>query len=354
MDRSRLADYLSRRFGEPVQINELLQSFPGLSRETWIVRGHCGGETNGRALSLVVRADTPAGPFPPIPLQFEFEVYAHLAKTPVPVAAVLWFDAAAEPIDGRALMVRELVEGQTLLAGLNDQGAAAESRRERIAKEHMARLAQLHRLDWRAFGFGEFMVVPESAEAAPRLELTSWWRIWEQVRTAPFAIVTEALHWFADHLPARAANLSLCKGQNGIGEEIWRDDKIVALCDWELANIGDPCQDLALSQGMLKLWDRARCIEYYEQVSGLALPRANIDYYIVWNAFKSMLSLNNGLNGFLDGRYRRLARATLGFGKVKFYEQLLGSIIRLNVQQAADLVLRGQPSPYLHRKVAGA
>jgi hypothetical protein len=105
---------------------------------------------------------------------------------------------------------------------------------------------------------------------------------------------------------------------------------------------------------MLKLWDRDKTIAYYEQVSGIALPRANIDYYIVWNVFKSMLSLNNGLNGFLDGRYRRLARATLGFGKVKFYEQLLASIVRLNVRQAAALVLSGQPSPYLHRKVSGA
>jgi hypothetical protein len=104
---------------------------------------------------------------------------------------------------------------------------------------------------------------------------------------------------------------------------------------------------------MLKLWDRDQTIEYYERVSGIRLPRDNIDYYIVWNAFKSMLALNNGLNGFLDGRYRRLARATLGFGKVKLYEQLLGSIIRMNVRDAAAIILRGQPSPYLNRKVSG-
>src|SRR4029077_15832129 len=88
-----------------------------------------------------------------------------------------------------------------------------------------------------------------------------------------------------------------------LGEEIWRDDRIVALCDWELANIGDPCQDLALSQGMLKLWDRDKLVAHYESVAGFSLPSGNIDYYIVWNAFKSMLSLNNGLNSFLDGRY---------------------------------------------------
>ncbi len=353
MDRRRLEAYLAARLGEPVQIDELSQTFPGLSRETWIVRGRRGGFPGTTPLALVVRCDTPGGPFPPITLEYEYRVYEKLAMTPIPVAKVLWFDLTAEPVDGRALMVRELVDGHTLLVGLNDPTPEAAARRQRVTCEHMDRLAQLHRLDWRSHGFGEFMTVPESAEAAPRLELATWRRIWEEIRTAPFPIVTEALHWFADNLPARAAGVSLCKGQNGIGEEIWRDDRIVALCDWELANIGDPCQDLALSQGMLKLWDRDRAIEYYERAAGIILPRDNIDYYIVWNAFKSMLALNNGLRGFLDGRYRRLARATLGFGKVKLYEQLLGSIIRLNVRDAAALILRGQPSPYLNRKVSG-
>ena len=197
------------------------------------------------------------------------------------------------------------------------------------------------------------MDVPESAEDAPRRELARWRRVWTEVRSAPFAIVSEALNWFEDHLPTRAATVSLCKGQNGIGEEIWRDDKIVALCDWELANIGDPCQDLALSQGMLKLHGREAIIAHYESVAEFRLPRANIDYYIVWNAFKSMLALNNGLRSFLSAQSRQLARVTLGYSKVKLYEHLLGDIIRMNVKEAADYVLRGQPSPYHHRKVAG-
>ncbi len=351
MDSKRLETYLSARLQEAVRVTGLSQAFPGLSRETWLVRIERGAAAMQQG--LVVRADTPGGSFPPVPLYFEYQVYEHVARTPVPVPRPLWFDHAPEPTDGRPLFVREMVEGTTLLPGLGDDTPAAAERRKRVAMEHAEKLAMLHRLDWRAWGFGEFMVAPASAEDAPRHELMTWWRIWEQVRTAPFPIVTEALHWFADHLPARAASVSLCKGQNGIGEEIWLNDRIVALCDWELANIGDPCQDLALSQGMLKLWDRDAVIAHYEQASGIALPVANIDYYIVWNAFKSLLALNNGLNSFLDGRYRRLARATLGFGKAKLYEHLLGSIIRLDVHQAAQLVMGGQPNPYHNKKVSG-
>jgi aminoglycoside phosphotransferase (APT) family kinase protein len=350
MDRQRLERYLGTQLGEPVRIAELSQAFPGLSRETWFVRLERGtAATQG----LVVRADTPGGPFPPVTLKYEYLVYEHVARTAVPVPKPLWFDAAAEPIDGRALFVREMVEGSTLLPGLNDATPAAAARRQRVAFEHAEKLALLHRVDWQAAGFGAFMDVPADAEDVPRRELQKWWRTWEQTRTAPFPIVTEALHWFADNLPRRAAHVSLCKGQNGIGEEIWRDDRIVAMCDWELANIGDPCQDFALSQGMLKLHDRDAIIAHYEQATGFRLPVANIAYYIVWNAFKSLLALNNGLNGFLAGQYQRLARASLGYGKARLYEHLLGAIIHMDVVAAADFILSGQPNPYHNRKVAG-
>lgn len=351
MDSQRLETYLAKRLDGNVRITALSRAFPGLSRETWLVRLRFGNEPGARG--YVVRADSPGGPFPPVPLEFEYQVYVHLARTDIPVARPLWFDAASDVADGRALFVREMVEGISLLPGLDDNTAAGAERRQRLAFEHVEKLAMVHRLDWRRHGFAQFMDVPESAEDAPRRELARWRRVWTEVRSAPFAIVSEALNWFEDHLPARAATVSLCKGQNGIGEEIWRDDKIVALCDWELANIGDPCQDLALSQGMLKLHDREAIIAHYESVAEFHLPRANIDYYIVWNAFKSMLALNNGLRSFLSAQSRQLARVTLGYGKVKLYEHLLGDIIRMNVSDAAELVLRGQPSPYHHRKVAG-
>jgi aminoglycoside phosphotransferase (APT) family kinase protein len=353
MDQIRLSAYLARRLDEPVRVTSLSQAFPGLSRETWLVRVRRGPELAAKDHGFVVRADPPGGPFVPVPLYYEWQVYEHVARTPIPVARPLWFDAAAEIVDGRSLFVRELVEGTTLLPGLWDDTHEASERRRRVAIEHAETLASLHRIDWKAYGFGSFMQVPETVELAPRHELMRWWRTWEEVRTAPFAIVTEVLHWFEDHLPGRAANISLCKGQNGIGEEIWRDDRIVALSDWELAHLGDPCQDLALSQGMLKLWDREKIIACYERAAGFSLPRENIAFYLVWNAFKSMLALNNGLHSFLTGEYPRLARATLGYGKVKVYEHLLGSILDMDLEEAANFIMAGQPNPYHSRKVAG-
>ncbi len=352
MDRELLEKYLADRLAEPLVVTNISQAFPGLSRETWFVQIERGATAIRQG--LVVRVDTPGGPFPPVPLEYEYRVYQHVARTPIPVPPSLWFDADPQLTGGRALFVREMVEGSTLLPGLHDQTPAAAQRRRRVAFEHVEKLAELHRLDWRSYGFGQFMDVPTSAEDAPRRELMRWWQTWREIRTSPFPIVTEALHWFEANVPQRAANVSLCKGQNGIGEEVWKDDRIVAMCDWELANIGDPCQDLALSQGMLKLCDRQEIVAHYERAAGFTLPSANIAYYIVWNAFKSMLALNNGLNSFIAGSYRPLARATLGYGKVRLYEHLLGAIIHMNVEEAAEFILSGQPNPYHTRKVSGA
>ena len=41
------------------------------------------------------------------------------------------------------------------------------------------------------------------------------------------------------------------KGTNGYGEEIFRDGRLVAMSDWELARIGDPAYDWAQIQGFV-------------------------------------------------------------------------------------------------------
>jgi hypothetical protein len=131
----------------------------------------------------------------------------------------------------------------------------------------------------------------------------------------------------------------LCKGQNGIGEEIWRDDRIVALCDWELAHLGDPCHDLGPVAGHVEASrPRRRDCTLMSRLRASNLPAENVAFFLVWNAFKSLLTLNNGLRSFLDGQNTRLPRATLGFGKVKVYEHLLGAILDMDLEEASEFI----------------
>jgi aminoglycoside phosphotransferase (APT) family kinase protein len=353
MNENALAAYLGSRFGEPVAVKALKQAFPGMSRETWLVetlRGKAGAE---RPENLVVRVDPPGGSIVPVTLEFEWGVYERLNRTEIPVARALWFDAQPELTQGRPLFVRTMVDGVTYPPGLQANTPEGAERRKRVVLEYVEKMALVHRLDWKHYGFDQIMEAPTSLEEAIRAELRRWWKVWDAVKTEPFPIITEVLYWFEEHLPPRAAAVTLCKGQTGIGEEIWRDDKLVAFSDWELAHIGDPFQDLAQGQGMLNMWDRKKILAHYERCVGFSVPEENIAYYSVWQMFIALLMLNAGLRAFLNGSNDRLARATLGMGKVKVYEHMLGSILDMDVEEAADLCLNRQPNPYHDRKVSG-
>ena len=122
-DHARLGEYLGRQFGSPVTVRKTRQTFPGISRETWLVDAEIGGAAQG----LVVRIDPPEGGSCPASLHTEWEVYRRLWGSAVPVAEPLWFDAAADFTDGRPLMVRRLVEGSAAIPGLNEAGAQGDA-----------------------------------------------------------------------------------------------------------------------------------------------------------------------------------------------------------------------------------
>lgn len=353
MDQQSLSAYLSRKFGEPISVMSLKQAFPGVSRETWLVETMRGKEGAAKRDDFVVRIDPPGGSIVPVPLSFEWEVFERLNRTAIPVAKAYFFDGNPDVSEGRPLFVRALVEGVTYPPGLQADTPAGAERRKRVVLEYVEKIARVHRLDWKAYGFGDIMEAPSSPEDAIRAELMRWWKIWDEVKTEPFPILTEALHWFLEHLPKRAAAVALCKGQTGIGEEIWKDDKLVAFSDWELAHLGDPFQDLAQGQGMLNMWDRKKILAHYEACVGFSVPEENIAYYSVWQMFIALLTLNAGLRYFLSGENKRLARATLGMGKVKVYEHMFAAVLDMDVEEAADFCLNKRPNPYHDKKVSG-
>jgi aminoglycoside phosphotransferase (APT) family kinase protein len=342
IEQPALQDYLASHLGSAVTVKRVVRTFPGISRETFLVWIDHGGVED----SLVFRTDAVGGPICPVPLAYEHRIIQHLWPTVVPVAEPLWFDPAPEITQGRPVMVRRMVDGSNDLPGLYDEGAVAADRRQRVAFEHAERLAALHTLDLEATGFTDFVEMPATASDCARADFDRWQRIFMEVRTDPFPLVTEAGFWLEEHLPTTAPRISLCKGNNGLGEEIWKDDRIVALSDWELAFAGDPAQDWALSQGMLTLGDADLTLGHYEAVAGFEIDRSSLDFYRVWEVWKAVATLNNGLVPFLSGENPRVPRLTLGFGRVKLFEQLLGMMIGKPIDEAAQIVAAWRKSPY--------
>jgi len=341
VDVDALQAYMSSHLG-PLQVTAAHRTFPGHSRETWIVRT---AEHGG----FVMRVDHPGGPLVPVPLRVEYEVYERLWRSPVPVAEPLWYAEGVDFAGGLPHMVRRLVDGSPRVEGLSDStgGAAAAEVRRAVCYEMAEKLALVHTLDWRAHGFGEVLFTPASAGSALRDELRHWRATWAAHRTDPFPMLTEAMYWMEEQLPPGGEVLSLLKGNNGLGEEIWVDGRIVALSDWELAAIGDPALDWAFSQGLLALHDLDDTLAHYAAAAGFAIDRRRLAWATVWIRIKASMTTNGGLAGFLDGRDDRLVRPALGIGVVKTTEQWLASALGSDVEALGNDMLARQRSPYL-------
>ena len=201
-------------------------------------------------------------------------------------------------------------------------------------------------------GFDKFMGVPASPELCARHEFDYWNRMRSQMQTDPMPLLTEAAFWLEEHLPKSSPRISLGKGNNGMGEEIWKDDKLVALSDWELAFVGDPAQDWALSQGMLGMGDGAKTLKHYAQHAGFEIDPQNLKFYRVWEVWRTSVTLNTALGPFISGVDTKLGRLTLGLGRTKLLEQLIGMVIGKSIDDAHEIIDQWRKSPY--RPEAGA
>jgi|TARA_B100001971_G_scaffold211640_1_gene239799 aminoglycoside phosphotransferase (APT) family kinase protein len=345
LDIDTVQKYLAENLDSQIKVLSCRQTFPGMSRETWLIEAEIGQKATPRG--LVLRVDPPSGGGVPVPLKVEWEVYQRLYSSPVPVAKPLWFNEDIEFAEGRSHMVRDMVEGTTEVEGLHEPGPAGNALREKICKTHAEALALVHTLDWNQYGFAEVFPVPASPADAMRSEFEIWKGKWIALRTDPFPVITEALFWLQDLMPETSGQISLIKGNNGVGEEIWKDNRIVAMSDWELATLGEPCLDWAFSQGMLGLWNREQVLQHYEQAAGFSLSREMLAFCHIWITFKAVVCLNSTMNAFLTGIDRRPVIAGMGLGTAKNMERILSAVINCkDVFEAEQIATRLRTSPY--------
>jgi len=263
----------------------------------------------------VVRRDHDVGSVDPIPLDVEYGVYRRLAASAVPVSTALWFeDDPAWAPDGRPAYVRSRVEGDWRLPFLASDDPADDERRIEACKEHLDKLALVHTADWAALGFAELFPVPDGP-ADVVANLIRWFegRL-RAVQFEPCPALVEGVAWLAAHAPT-APCVTLCKGTNGHGEEVWRDGRIVAMSDWELSCIAEPAYDFAQMQEMVPVierrgrtvwgWDDA--FAHYRRRTGIDVTMDRVVYYRSFYALPMFLFTHNaGRQVHLNGN--RLAR----------------------------------------------
>lgn len=308
MSPAWLRAYLQHKLGVDtgIDITEVIRFPRGSSRETWFVEYRDARQPETQ--KLVFRANPPSGSTIPSSLYQEYAIYEKLGRTNVPIAPVLWWEDAPDwTMDGRPFYVRVQIDGSWKIPDFRNPDPRFDELRIEVSREHMRKLAIVHNVDWRQHGFDELLSAPQSESACGHHAIDAMSRRFDELRLEAVPIFLEAAEWLHDQAPV-APRIALCKGTNGLGEEIFRGREIVAMSDWEEASIGDPAADFASLQDLIPeivrdgktLWSLDHALDYYRSVSGIAVTRASVQFYQVFRALNTMVFSANAARGVTE------------------------------------------------------
>lgn len=308
---ARLTAFFRARSGDATAVVADVAPLPGHAGLSW-------GFTlwaAGTAERLVLRLPPPGVRWTgtaDIPRQAR--IMRALAGSGVPVPAVRAFGDDAEPF-GRPYFIAERLPGDTLrfLSPEGEQVLYLAPFLRAAAEQVTAALAHLHRLN-------PADVLPEPAILLVE-EVTRW--DWLAERNAdPARTAGPALTALAPRVRERllaavpaARRASVCHGDYQWSNHLFDDDRLLAVLDWELANVGDGRTDLGWlavfsdieSWAGLMRWeaplpDADTVIRLYEQAAGERA--AAMPWFRALAGYK--FALITGMNVSLHRRGRRI------------------------------------------------
>ncbi|PWD41287.1 acyl-CoA dehydrogenase [Gordonia paraffinivorans] len=235
LDAARLEELLRRNGVEPAGELDINLISGGKSNLTYTV-------TDG--VNRWVARRPPTGGLTPSAHDMgrEWAVTSALQSTSVPVATTVAFDEDGSII-GAPCTVVEFVDGRVVrteedLAAYSDVEVAANI-------DGLVRtLADLHAVDYKAVGLGEFG--RPAGFAARQVKL--WARQWGHVKTRDLPDVERLVEKLSERVPQEARE-SVVHGDFRIDNTIVDANdpgRIAAVVDWEMSTLGDPITDVAL------------------------------------------------------------------------------------------------------------
>ena len=307
VDFSAWAERLKRFMqGQPgvagkVVISDISLPSAGGSSGTLLYTATYEQQGGGRAeRRCVLRYATEGGLFHSYNLPGQYSILQALQGSGVAVPGVVGIDA-----DGSLLgvigYVMDRVEGETPPPSYHRVGLLIDTTpasRKRMVFDAIANLAKLHAVDASASGF-DFLRQRGSGATALERDIDWHWTSLCWGCPGEIATLEPIRRWLLDHQPEET-QVSVNHGDSMLANYMFRDDKVVAVLDWELAFLGNPTNDVcyqALTHAFLGLGcaplegmpTEQEWKDEYQRVSGNALR--DWDYYCAVTAFKLHISL---------------------------------------------------------------
>jgi aminoglycoside phosphotransferase (APT) family kinase protein len=284
------------------------------------------GEGHSNVTYLLRRADLALvlrrPPRPPLPpsahdVVREAGLLRALAPTPVAVPAVL-ATCSSPAVIGAPFYLMEHLQGEVVTSRL-PPSLRSPRQRQRAAAQLLEALVEIHAVDWRAAGLGDFGRPGGYLER----QLRRFDSLWKENRTRELPALDHVGGWLAAHRP-ESDSPTIVHGDYRLGNVMLSAAtpvELLAVFDWEMATIGDPLADLGY---LCALWSesadpsdrlfdlspvtreagfptRAELAALYEERSGRRA--SDLRWYEVLALWKSAI--------YMEGNHRRaLAGAT--------------------------------------------
>jgi aminoglycoside phosphotransferase (APT) family kinase protein len=292
IDAAQLGAWMAATLGGPAAPVQLTRLEGGQSNPTYLVtRGHdryvLRRKPGGALLQSAHAVDR------------EYRVMAALAASEVPVARVHAL-CEDEAVIGTAFYLMEFVEGRVLWDPALPGVASGE--RTRMYDDLNRVIAALHSIDPAAVGLAEFG--PQGQYIAR--QVARWSRQYQASATETIEAMDRLMAWLPERVPADDET-RIVHGDFRLDNVIFHpsEPRIVAVLDWELSTLGHPLADLAyhcmawrlepgLFRGlaghdlaMLGIPTESEYVAAYSRRTGrTAMPRADWEYYMVFNMFR--------------------------------------------------------------------
>ena len=254
--RDQFQDWLRRTLppGNGAEVLELASpASNGMSSETLLVTARWTEDGAVVERDLVARVEPPATDLPVFTtydLDMQFRVMRLVSDhTDVPVPETHWYEPDPSVLGG-AFFVMDRVDGEVppdvlpYTFGDNWVYDGSEEARRSIQESAVRAMAGIHSITPDEHDLS-FLQVDQPGATALERSLQHWKDYHEWVvQDARSALLDDCFAWLTENLPTDTSRDALSWGDGRIGNMMFRDNRVVAVLDWEMASVAPPEVDL--------------------------------------------------------------------------------------------------------------
>lgn len=252
MQGDRLAAWLADRMpeAEDLRLEGLDRVDVGHSAEMFLVTLASRVDGTERRQDVVVRLRPPEpGLLEPYELQRQFDVMKALESTPVRAPRALWIETTGDVL-GRPFFVMERAEGEVYERNpVTPEMEAEPGRLRRMCEDMVDQLAAIHLVDLEATGLHS---LGDGRRFVDR-ELERWANEMRRVQRGPLPALEGLLDELRRQQPDPFPRITLVHGDPKPGNVAFVGDRVSAVFDWEMVDVGDPLTDVGYLETMWAL-----------------------------------------------------------------------------------------------------